>query len=288
MATGINDQVEDEAPPPLSEHDNALIEQADDLKSPLIYEALRRDGAHELGRPFSALWWSGVAAGVAISTSVLGKAFLTAYLPADAAWTPLVSNLGYSVGFLIVIMGRLQLFTENTVTPITTLLHNRSTRTLARLARLWTVVFLANMTGCFIAAATIVLVGILPPAQTAAVLEISRHYAAASPLEHFLWGAPAGFLIAALVWALPRADGGAEFWLILTVTYLIGLGGLSHVVAGATELFALAMTGELGWIEAVRDGVAPALAGNILGGTGIFALMAYGQVRTELGGDGGR
>jgi formate-nitrite transporter family protein len=279
---------DDDATPALSEHEHRLVESVDGLKAPLIYEAIRRQGAHELGRPFSALWWSGVAAGLAISASVLGKAFLTAYLPDDAEWTPLVSNLGYSAGFLIVIMGRLQLFTENTVTPILSLLLNKSLRTLARLVRLWTVVFLANMTGCLIAAATIVEVGVLPPAQTEAVLEISRHYAEATPMQHFLWGAPAGFLVAALVWTLPSAQGAGEFWLILVVTYFIGLGGLSHVVAGATELFVLALLGESTWLEAVRDGVLPALAGNVVGGTGLFALMAYGQVREELLGRGGR
>jgi formate/nitrite transporter FocA (FNT family) len=87
----------------------------------VIYEAIRREGDHELSRSFNALWWSGVIAGLAISTSVLAKGLLVAVLP-DAKWTPAVSNLGYTLGFVIVILGRMQLFTENTITPVLSLL----------------------------------------------------------------------------------------------------------------------------------------------------------------------
>src|SRR5690606_7339090 len=91
-----------------------------DVKTSVIYEVIRREGEHELQRSFSALWWSGVTAGLALSTSVLCKGFLAALLP-DAPWAPLVSNFGYTLGFLIVILGRMQLFTENTITPVLSL-----------------------------------------------------------------------------------------------------------------------------------------------------------------------
>jgi formate/nitrite transporter FocA (FNT family) len=280
----------DGARPKLSARERRRIEEMTGLKAPVIYESIRQEGEHELSRPFSALWWSGVAAGLGISASVLCKAALTAALPHDAPWAPAVSNLGYAVGFLIMILGRLQLFTENTITPILTFLLAPSARNFGRIARLWSIVFAANMAGCLFAAAMIVLGGVLPPAQTDAVVEISRHYAHATAWQHLAWGAPAGFLIAALVWALPSCEGGGEFFMILVVTYMIGLAGLSHVVAGSTELFVLALRGELGWVEALRDGVAPAFAGNVLGGTGLFAMLAYGQVRQELAErtDGGR
>jgi len=63
---------------------------------------------------------------------------------------------------------------------------------------------------------------------------------------------------------------------------MIGLGGMSHVVAGSTELFILVARGELGIGAAVFNGVLPALAGNVLGGTGIFAALTYAQVREEI------
>jgi formate/nitrite transporter FocA (FNT family) len=252
------------------------------LKAPVVYETIRLEGEHEWSRPFSALWWSGVAAGVGISTAVLCKGFLAAALPHGAPWAPAVSNLGYAVGFLVVILGRLQLFTENTITPVLPLLLRPSLRRLGLTARLWGIVFVANMTGCLFAAAVIAWGGVLPPAQFDAVMEVSRHYAGATALQHLSWGAPAGFLIAALVWLLPSVDGAGEPLVILIVTYMIGLGGLSHVVAGATELFLLALLGEIGWRAALAEGVAPALLGNVIGGTGLFAALAWAQVREEL------
>ena len=49
--------------------------------------------------------------------SFLMEALLAHHLP-QAAWTPLVSKLGYCIGFIMVVLGRQQLFTENTLTPI--------------------------------------------------------------------------------------------------------------------------------------------------------------------------
>jgi formate/nitrite transporter FocA (FNT family) len=251
------------------------------VPSSVIFEAIRRDGEHELCRPLSALWWSGVAAGLAISASVLCKGFLASVLP-DAPWAEAISNLGYTVGFLIVILGRMQLFTENTITPILPLFLAPTRANFYQTARLWGVVFAANLAGCAAAALVLAHGGILPEARFDGVLAVSRHYAEATALEHFGWGVPAGFLIAALVWTLPRMEGAGEILMIVIVTYMIGLGGMSHVVAGSTELFLLVALGELGLRAAVLEAVLPAFAGNVLGGTGIFAALTYAQVRNEI------
>jgi len=251
------------------------------VSTSVIFEAIRREGERELSRPFSALWWSGVAAGLAISTSVLSKGFLASILP-DADWAAGISNLGYTVGFLIVILGRMQLFTENTITPILPLFSVPTWCKLLQTARLWGIVFAANMVGCAAAALVLVFGHILPDIRLDGILAVSRHYAQATPLEHFTWGVPAGFLIAALVWILPRTESAGEVMMIVIVTYVIGLGGMSHVVAGAFRLFILVARGELGIGAAVFGGILPAFAGNVLGGTGIFAVLTYAQVREEI------
>ncbi|WP_033926095.1 formate/nitrite transporter family protein [Sphingomonas sp. 35-24ZXX] len=257
------------------------LDELADVTTALIYRAISRSGRHELARPFSALWWSGVGAGLAISLSILCKGLLTALLP-DTAWALAVTNLGYSVGFLVVIMGRMQLFTENTVTPILPLLAYPSIGRLAQTARLWSIVFLANMTGCLLAAILMVYAGIIPPLQMQGVMEVSRHYAEVAPLDHLMWGMPAGFMIASLVWMLPRIESAGEVLMIMLVTYMIGLGGFSHVVAGSTELFIVMLSGEISPVAAVFGGIVPALVGNVIGGTVIFAALAYAQVREEI------
>src|SRR4051812_21595731 len=90
----------------------------------IIYHAIHREGEHELKRDSGALAWSGLAAGLSMGFSIVTQALLRAHLP-DAPWTILISRLGYTVGFLMVILGRQQLFTENTLTPILPLLTNK-------------------------------------------------------------------------------------------------------------------------------------------------------------------
>lgn len=257
------------------------VDDLTDVSTALMYSAISRAGRHELERPFSALWWSGVAAGLAISMSVLCKGLLAALVP-DATWAPAVTNWGYSVGFLLVILGRMQLFTENTVTPILPLLAAPSVARLRQTGRLWLIVLSANMVGTFFAALLMAHGGIIPPFALEGVLAISRHYAEVAPLDHLLWGMPAGFLIASLVWLLPRMESAGEVLMIAVVTYMIGLGGFSHVVAGSTELFVVVLKGELAVSTAIVAGILPALIGNVVGGTVIFAAIAYAQVREEI------
>jgi len=265
----------------LDREDEQKVDQLAKVPTSVIFEAIRRDGRHELCRPTSALWWSGVAAGLAISTSVLCKGVLTSILP-DTQWAPAVTNLGYTVGFLIVILGRMQLFTENTITPILPLFLAPTRANFYQIARLWSIVLAANLVGCAAAAAVLAYGYILPEARFEGILTVSRHYAEATPIQHFAWGIPAGFIIAALVWILPRMEGAGEVLIIVLLTYAIGVSGMSHVVAGSTELFLLVARGELGPGAALLGGVLPALAGNVLGGTGIFAALTYAQVRSEI------
>lgn len=257
------------------------VKQYENVPASVIFEAIRREGEYELSRPFSALWWSGVAAGLAISISVLCKGFLASILPL-ADWAAGISNLGYTVGFLIVILGRMQLFTENTITPILQLFLAPTRKHFYQIGRLWNIVFAANLVGCATAAFVLVYGHILPESRFEGILAVSRHYAKATAYQHFAWGIPAGFLIAALVWILPRMESAGEVLMIVIVTYVIGLGGLSHVVAGSTELFILVALGELGLASALLGAILPALAGNVLGGTGIFAALTYAQLREEI------
>ena len=176
----------------------------------------------------------------------------------------------------------MQLFTENTITPILQLFLSPTRQNFWLTGRLWAIVFAANLVGCAIAAAFIVFADLVPPKQFQGILEVSRHYGEASFFEHFRWGVLAGFIIASLVWILPRMNSAGEVMMIVILTYIISLGGFSHVVAGSTELFVLVMMSELGLITAILNGIMPALIGNIIGGTGIFAALTYAQVREEI------
>jgi formate/nitrite transporter FocA (FNT family) len=250
------------------------------LQSTVVYDAIRHEGQEELRRPLTSLWWSGVAAGLGISTSIVAQGVLHEHLP-DAQWRPLVTGFGYTVGFLIVVLGRLQLFTENTITVILPLLAEWSPLRLWQIVRLWTVVFAANLTGTGAAAGIAYSFGIATERQLTALTEISMKVYEKTPLETLLTGIPGGFLIAAMVWMMPQSRN-FEFWTILTITYVIAIGGFSHVVAGSTEAFLLIYQGIMTPWEGLYVFLGPAFAGNVIGGTLLFALLAYGQVKEEM------
>jgi formate-nitrite transporter family protein len=250
------------------------------LKSRIVYEIIRQEGRSELSRPQSSIWWSGIAAGIAISMSLAMEAMLRTGLP-DSEWRGLVENLGYAAGFLIVMLGRLQLFTENTVTAVLPTLANPCRRTFTGTARLWSTVFLANMIGTTLAAAFFAHGGALEPDVKTAAVELAAHVADWTAWETFVKALPAGFLVASLVWMRPGSEGN-EFWVILFIAYLIALGDFAHVVVGSVELFLLAFEGEAGLMKLITVNLLPTLAGNIIGGAGLFALLAWGQVHAEM------
>lgn len=267
-------------PDNLSEAEEKEVEERVRLRVPVVYEIVRQEGEEELARPLSSLWWSGMAAGLGISMSVVAESLLLRGLP-DTSWRPLITNFGYCAGFLIVVLGRLQLFTENTITAVLPLLAERSWRNVLLTARLWIIVFAANLVGTFVFSFAVLYFAIFPVEQIEAFLVVSRHFMEKTAAEMLLHGIPAGFLIAAMVWMIPSAKG-AEFWVITLMTYLIALGDLSHVIAGSTEAFLLLISGEISVWRTVGEFLVPTFVGNVIGGTVLFTLLAYGQIKEEI------
>ena len=260
--------------------ERAILERAAKLSPKLIYEAIRRDGDEELERTSRALLFSGLAAGILIALSVLGEAIFRTHLP-DTPSRYLLENLGYSLGFIAVILGRMQLFTEHTITTVLPILSRPSVGLFLNVARVWFVVLSANVVGAFAVAYLMAHTSAIPGELTPAILELSHHATGFEPGEAFMRAIPAGVLIAAIVWMLPQA-GDYGFWVILTFTWLIAAGDFTHVVAGTVEMAFLAWSGEIAAGHAVFGFFLPVLAGNIVGGTAIFGLLAYGQVMDEL------
>lgn len=157
----------------LSERDKRLISERTAGSAKVVHEVVRLQGDEELDRPVQSLLFSGFAAGVAICASLMAEAFLRMGLPA-APWTALIVSLGYTVGFVIVILGNLQLFTESTVTAVLPLATHPTGRNLVRLLRLWIAVFVANMAGTFLVAALMAGEVIIGAEQLAAAVEVSR------------------------------------------------------------------------------------------------------------------
>ncbi|MGB5560556.1 MAG: formate/nitrite transporter family protein [Paracoccaceae bacterium] len=262
------------------EQEEESVTDAKRLSSKLIYEVIRRDGEDELRRPMRSLLWSGIAAGMMISFSVLGEAILRVYLP-KAGWAHLVESLGYSIGFLLVILGRMQLFTENTITTVLPVVGKPCRKNLIRVARLWSLVLAANILGVFLAASFIAFTPAFEPQVVAAVAELSRQATGHGLVEGFFRAMPAGVLVASIVWMLPTTEAG-KFSVILLFTWLIAAGNFTHVIAGSVEMAFLVVTAELPLGPAFRGFFLPVLLGNVVGGTMVFTMLAWGQVKSEV------
>jgi formate/nitrite transporter FocA (FNT family) len=241
---------------------------------------VRRLGEGEMERPAVSLWWSGIAAGLSISFSLLAQGILALYLP-DAPWRQLVVALGYPVGFLMVVLSRQQLFTENTITVVLPVMAEPTLHKLWRAGRLWGIVLAANLAGTLAAAAFIAFTPAVPQALLQQMLEISRHAVAHGWLEIAFLGVTSGYLMATMVWLIPAA-GVAQFHVVFLMTYLIGVGGFTHVVAGSVESFLLLVTGQLDAAGLLVQFMLPVLAGNVVGGTVLFALISHAQVMKEM------
>jgi formate/nitrite transporter FocA (FNT family) len=269
------DQLE-ESPAIHTRAEEKKVEERLAISPSVVYETIRREGEEEFQRTSAALGWSGLAAGLSMGFSFVAEALLSAYLP-HAAWTPLISKFGYCVGFLIVILGRQQLFTETTLTVIIPLLAKPQWSKIVNVMRLWSVILAANLVGTFLFALVVGRIAIFEPAVQRALTEVSQEGLGAGFGTVFVRAIFAGWLIALTVWLLPAADS-SRVSIIIILTYLIGIGGFNHVIAGSTKMLYLVVTGAATWSGYTAHFLIPTLLGNIAGGVSLVAALGHAQV----------
>jgi formate/nitrite transporter FocA (FNT family) len=258
------------------------VEERSSPRTEVVYEAVRKEGENELKRSTPTLAYDGLTAGLSMGFSLVAEALLRSHLP-DTSWRPAISKLGYSVGFLIIVLGRQQLFTENTLTVILPLLRHLNADTLKRVLRLWAVVLLANLVGALLFAWVIGHTELFKPEVRQAFGDIGRESLEGSFGLVLLRGIFAGWLIALMVWMLPAAES-ARLWVVIILTYLVAFGGFAHIIAGSVEGFYVVMTGGAPW-SSYFGWMLPTLLGNIIGGTTLVAALGHAQVVSESHGE---
>ncbi|MFI8702979.1 formate/nitrite transporter family protein [Citrobacter braakii] len=245
-----------------------------------IHEHIRQDGEKEMERDAMALLWSAIAAGLSMGASLLAKGIFHVQLEGVPGGF-LLENLGYTFGFIIVIMARQQLFTENTVTAVLPVMQNPTLGNFGLLMRLWSVVLLGNIIGTGVAAWAFEHMPIFNEETRDAFVKIGMDVMKNTPTEMFSNAIISGWLIATMVWMFPAA-GAAKIVVIILMTWLIALGDTTHIVVGSVEIFYLVFNGTLHWSDFFWPFALPTLAGNICGGTFIFALMSHAQIRNDM------
>lgn len=267
---------EEQNGPELDPNEEQKAKEQESLNANITYEVINREGKKELERSSSALAWSGLAGGLAMGFSFAAEGLLRSHLP-DAPWRPLITKLGYPVGFLIVTLGSQQLFTENTLTPIVPLLIKKTREMLTNVARLWTVILIANLVGALLFAAALAHTGIFEPEVKRAFADIGQEALKGSFVTTLLRAVFAGWLIALMVWMLPAAST-AQPTVIVAMTYLVGIGGLAHIIVGSSEVLYLVVSGEATIVDYVTRFMIPALLGNVIGGLTLVAGLNHAQV----------
>ena len=269
-----------EASPHLDERERRQAAKATSLGPLVIHEIVREQGEAELARPFTGLAWSGLAAGASIGFSFMMMAELQGALP-DAPWRRLVSGFGYSLGFLIVILGQQQLFTETTLTALIPTLTRRDLASLLGTLRVWIVVLAANLSGTVVFGVASAHVRLFRPETLTAMRTIAAQTMAEPFWTTTLKAAAAGWLIGLMVWLLPAA-GSARTLIVILLTYTVAVAGFNHIVAGSTEAVFAVASGTASVGDYFGRFFAPTLLGNAAGGVILVGLLNHAPVASEI------
>ena len=227
----------------------------------------------------------GSLGGIFMGLSALGNAIAVAMLtPAGGAPTNaalFVGKMFYPLGFIVVILGRSQLFTENTLYPVALVLAEKNH--FWNTMRLWAVVLSFNVLGAFAFAALATRAHALPGPSMQALAQLGLE-AAHHPAATIFWsGVMGGWIIATVAWLVSGSHSiTGSVMIIWMLAFVVGLGNFAHSIAAAGEVFSPILMGIAPW-SAFPHWFLPAVLGNICGGVGMVTLLEYGQV--VVGGD---
>ena len=263
--------------------DSAEQEQAAAHSAPhplVIHEIVREEGEVAMERTFAALMWSALAAGLSMGFSFLVQSILESALP-ESQWRGLVSSFGYTIGFVFVILGRQQLFTESTLTAVLPVLTRRDVATLVKALRLWAIVLFFNLVGTAIFAAILQIRGVFSPEVIDSLAKVAMTPLSADFGVTVVRGVFSGWLIALMVWLLPSARSG-RLLTILLVTYTVAVSKLTHVIAGSVEAAYAVMIGAASLSDYFLVFLVPTFIGNVIGGVSLVAIVNHAAIAPEI------
>ncbi len=278
--TSVTSKTDDDDGFALSRKEKAEVERKRPPRAAVLHEIIRSDGEQELKRSATALGWSSLAAGLSMGFSMLARGVLHRYV-GDMPGGFLIESLGYPLGFLLVILSRQQLFTENIMTAVLPVMTEPTLTNFRCFLRLWSVVLVGNLVGVTLFAFGLLHLQQFDAATENAFVEVGEALMTNTPWQMFTKGILAGWLISMMVWMLAAAEH-SRFTVILMTTYVIAIGGFTHIIVGSVEAMYLVFDGRLDFLDCVTQFALPTLSGNIVGGSLIFALISHAQVRSDV------
>jgi formate/nitrite transporter FocA (FNT family) len=241
-----------------------------------IFEAALENAREEIHRSPRTLAFSGLAGGITLGLTGLSVAAVRALL-GPGPWQDLVSLFIYPIGFVTVIIGRQQLFTENTLYPVILVLDEH--RYFSKTLRLWAVVFFTNVAGAALFALLAIRSGALKPEIATQLVKLGTEASEGSAAHLFWSGIIGGWLIALVAWVVTASRWTiGQLAMIWALTFVVGVGGFAHCIATSGEILSAVVAGSLPLVVYLHW-LWPATLGNIVGGVVIVSMLNYGQVR---------
>ncbi|QLG50841.1 formate/nitrite transporter family protein [Natrinema halophilum] len=244
----------------------------DRFSSDEIFQRIVAAADEEITAGSRELFFSGLAGGFAITITFLLYASLTASTGAD----PILSTLLYPLGFIYIIIGGYQLYTENTLPPVALTLERLAS--VPALLRHWTIVLAGNFTGGGLGAIALSWGGVFNDEAAAAALKLAEKGVATPWWSLFSKAAFAGLIVAGVVWIVYASrDTISRFVAVYMAFLAIPLGDLFHVVVSFTEMVYMVLAGELAVFVGITEFVLPVLLGNTIGGIVLVTVVNYFQ-----------
>ena len=243
-----------------------------------VFERVVATASYEFSCSDRQLFLSGLAAGLSITLSFLTRATVVATIPGAAGEA--LSYLLYPIGFVFIVIGGYQLFTENTLTPVTLVLTRIASVPL--LFRVWGIVLAANLLGAVFGAFLLAETPIFGASAARAATDIGAHAVETSWFGLFFKGIIAGWLVAGMVWLTHAVrESVARVLLVIFIMALVPANGLFHCIIATCEVFYLVFQGSVGLLTALFGVTLPITIGNTVGGVILVALLNYGHTQNS-------
>lgn len=241
-----------------------------------IFQRVTATADEEIERSTRLLFFSGLAAGLSIGATFLARAAMTTAYPDSVG----MSNLLYPIGFVMIVIGSYQLFTENTLTPVTLVLTRLAS--IPQLLRLWGIVLTANVIGAGITAYLLAKTGIFDPTVAETARHFGEHAMGTEWWALFYKGVFAGGLVATMVWLVHAArETISRLLIVYGIMIIIPIADLFHCVVGACEVLFLVFVGTEGIVAVFSHFFVPVVLGNTLGGIVFVALVNFSMTENR-------
>jgi formate/nitrite transporter FocA (FNT family) len=248
-----------------------------------IYERVQKEGRRRLSRPVLELAATALVGGFDVAFGVIAYAIVAGLVDAhsNAQLARLMGALAFGIGFVFVVVGRSELFTENFLVPIAGL--DRDDRgSWLKLGELWAAALVLNLVGGAVLALVATSGGVLPAEAQPALTSLAERLAHSGALTAFLSALVAGALMTLMTWFV---EGAAESmgvrivmsWIVGTV---IVLGTFNHAIVSTIELVFGMRYGADARLGELFQNLGLAVAGNLVGG---LLLVTFARSAQALG-----